>query len=137
LKFLFFCFVDVLKVNDENSRIRIRIRTKIHGSAIPQLCVLTYITRVHRMDVRSPQQYCLRWNNHLPNLGSVFAALLQREVLVDVTLTSEGRSIKCHKVDIQAFYLVTNKAFTLFASRHQLSMSTFLKFFWSCNNVKS
>jgi hypothetical protein len=77
------------------------------------------------MDVRSPQQYCLRWNNHLPNLGSVFAALLQREVLVDVTLTSEGRSIKCHKVCIQAFYLLTNKAFTLFASRHQLSMSAF------------
>ena len=58
------------------------------------------------MDVVGGQHYCLRWNNHLPNLGSVFAALLQREVLVDVTLTSEGRSIKCHKVGPIVFCLV-------------------------------
>jgi hypothetical protein len=76
------------------------------------------------MDVRSPQQYCLRWNNHLPNLGSVFAALLQREVLVDVTLTSEGRSIKCHKVGIQAFfYLVTKRTCTLFGNCLKLQIA--------------
>ena len=44
------------------------------------------------------QQYCLRWNNYQSNLTLVFDQLLQNEAFVDVTLTTGGRSIKCHKV---------------------------------------
>lgn len=50
-----------------------------------------------------PQQhYCLKWNNYQTNLTSVFDHLLQTEAFVDVTLTSEGQVIKCHKVVLSA-----------------------------------
>ncbi|XP_059089791.1 protein bric-a-brac 1-like isoform X2 [Tigriopus californicus] len=54
-------------------------------------------------DKDDPQQhYCLKWNNYQTNLTSVFDHLLQTEAFVDVTLTSEGQVIKCHKVVLSA-----------------------------------
>lgn len=50
----------------------------------------------------SSAQYCLRWNNYQTNLTAVFDQLLQNEFFVDVTLTTEGRSLKCHKVVLSA-----------------------------------
>lgn len=46
----------------------------------------------------SGQQFFLRWNNYQNNLCSVFDRLLQNEDFVDVTLTTEGKALKCHKV---------------------------------------
>lgn len=47
-------------------------------------------------------EFCLRWNNHRPNLVSVFKELLQHEVLVDVTLAAEGQFIHAHKLVLSA-----------------------------------
>lgn len=46
----------------------------------------------------SPQQYCLRWNNHQNNLLSVFQRLLGSELFTDVLLAAEGRTLRAHKV---------------------------------------
>ncbi|KAL1110219.1 hypothetical protein AAG570_008296 [Ranatra chinensis] len=51
----------------------------------------------------TPQQYCLRWNNHRSNLLTVFDQLLQNEAFTDVTLACEGgTSVKCHKMVLAA-----------------------------------
>ena len=50
----------------------------------------------------SPQQYCLRWNNHQSNFVSVFEQLLQSEQFVDVTIAVEGRTLKAHKMVLSA-----------------------------------
>nr|XP_053646578.1 protein tramtrack, alpha isoform-like isoform X1 [Cherax quadricarinatus] len=50
----------------------------------------------------SPQQFCLRWNNHQSNIISVFEQLLQTESFVDVTLAVEGMTLKAHKVVLSA-----------------------------------
>ncbi|XP_068243965.1 protein bric-a-brac 1-like isoform X4 [Palaemon carinicauda] len=50
----------------------------------------------------SPQQFCLRWNNHQSNIISVFEQLLQNESFVDVTLAVEGMMLKAHKVVLSA-----------------------------------
>lgn len=47
-------------------------------------------------------EYCLRWNNHLPNIISVFSSLLTNECLVDVTLAAEGKYLQAHKVVLSA-----------------------------------
>ncbi len=49
-------------------------------------------------DDDSEQSLCLRWNNYQSNLTAVFDQLLQTEHFVDVTLSTEGRALKCHKV---------------------------------------
>ncbi|CAG0881074.1 unnamed protein product, partial [Darwinula stevensoni] len=48
------------------------------------------------------QQFCLRWNNHLPNFIQAFSDLLESQSLVDVTLSAEGRQIQAHKVVLAA-----------------------------------
>ncbi|XP_063852345.1 zinc finger protein chinmo-like [Scylla paramamosain] len=47
-------------------------------------------------------EYCLRWNNHRPNLVTVFSELLTSEVLVDVTLATDGHYIHAHKLVLSA-----------------------------------
>lgn len=47
-------------------------------------------------------EYCLRWNNHQPNLVTVFSELLTAESLVDVTLATDGHFIHAHKLVLSA-----------------------------------
>lgn len=47
-------------------------------------------------------QFCLRWNNHQPNMVSVFTSLLQNDQLVDVTLLAENNEIHAHKMVLAA-----------------------------------
>ena len=44
----------------------------------------------------------LRWRNHSAGVCGAFDALLRANELVDVTLASEGRALKCHKVILSA-----------------------------------
>lgn len=48
------------------------------------------------------QQFCLRWTNYHSNLSTVFDQLYQAESFADVTLISEGRSIRAHKMVLAA-----------------------------------
>lgn len=50
----------------------------------------------------SSEQFCLRWNNHHPNLIQVFSSLLQNDQMVDVTLISDDREIHAHKIVLSA-----------------------------------
>ncbi|CAL4063271.1 unnamed protein product, partial [Meganyctiphanes norvegica] len=52
--------------------------------------------------IMSEQHFCLRWNNFQSNIASSFEALLDREELVDVTLTAEGESLKAHRILLSA-----------------------------------
>ena len=57
------------------------------------------------MDIQvrgSSNQCSLKWNKYEENLLSVFDQLLQQEALVDVTLSTEGKSLRCHKVVLSA-----------------------------------
>lgn len=44
------------------------------------------------------EEVCLRWNSHHSNMQTSFPDLLQKEQYVDVTLASEGKMLKCHRV---------------------------------------
>ncbi|KAF0762964.1 sex determination protein fruitless-like isoform X2 [Aphis craccivora] len=48
------------------------------------------------------QRFCLRWNNHQPNLVNVMTGLLNSEMFVDATIAAEGRKIQVHKVVLSA-----------------------------------
>lgn len=52
------------------------------------------------MALAEDEEVCLRWNSHHNNMQTAFPFLLAREQYVDVTLSSEGQSIRCHKVFI-------------------------------------
>ncbi|XP_054262182.1 uncharacterized protein LOC128986087 [Macrosteles quadrilineatus] len=67
----------------------------------------------------TPQQYCLRWNNHRSNLLNVFDQLLQNEAFTDVTLACEGgTSVKCHKMVLAACSSYFQGLFTDLPCRH-------------------
>jgi len=48
------------------------------------------------------QQFCLRWNNFHTNITSAFESLRDDEDFVDITLASEGKQIKAHKMVLSA-----------------------------------
>jgi len=50
----------------------------------------------------SEQQLCLKWNNYNRNFQAAFTSLLEKENLVDVILTCEGRKLKCHRIVLSA-----------------------------------
>ncbi|XP_063243422.1 broad-complex core protein isoforms 1/2/3/4/5-like isoform X2 [Bacillus rossius redtenbacheri] len=47
-------------------------------------------------------QFCLRWSNYQQQLGEAFRMLLEREMLVDVTLACDGRSLRAHRAVLSA-----------------------------------
>lgn len=59
------------------------------------------------------REYCLRWNNHQPNMATYFSSLYSSESLVDVTLVSaEGNKVLCHKLVLSAcspYFQVSSK----------------------------
>ncbi|ODM99689.1 Protein bric-a-brac 2 [Orchesella cincta] len=51
----------------------------------------------------SSREYCLRWNNHQPNMVSFLSSLLPKESFADVTLVSaEGTRIQAHRIILSA-----------------------------------
>lgn len=71
------------------------------------------------IQMATPQQYCLRWNNHRSNLLTVFDQLLQNEAFTDVTLACEGgTSVKCHKMVLAACSSYFQGLFTDLPCRH-------------------
>ncbi|XP_075234898.1 longitudinals lacking protein-like [Lycorma delicatula] len=50
----------------------------------------------------SGQQFNLRWNNHTNNILQVFMEHLNSELLVDVSLSCEGKFLKAHKMVLSA-----------------------------------
>nr|XP_034173129.1 protein bric-a-brac 2-like isoform X2 [Osmia lignaria] len=47
-------------------------------------------------------QICLKWNSFLNNIATSFESLWEEKGLVDVTLSSNGRCLKAHKVILSA-----------------------------------
>ncbi len=50
----------------------------------------------------STEQYCLRWNDFQSNIAGAFAELRDDEELLDVTLVSDGRSLRAHRLVLSA-----------------------------------
>ncbi len=50
----------------------------------------------------STEQYCLRWNDFQSNIAGAFSDLRDEEDFLDVTLVSDGRSLKAHKLVLSA-----------------------------------
>ncbi|CAH0393188.1 unnamed protein product [Bemisia tabaci] len=48
------------------------------------------------------QEFCLRWSSFHQQLGDALCTLLEKEYLVDVTLTCEGQSLKAHQTVLSA-----------------------------------
>jgi len=64
-------------------------------------------------------EFCLRWNNHHSVLISVLNSLLQKELLVDVTLAAEGQYIEVHRIVLCA----CSKYFEELLSSHKKKQS--------------
>ncbi|KAA0189392.1 hypothetical protein HAZT_HAZT002724 [Hyalella azteca] len=65
-------------------------------------------------------EFCLRWNNHRPNLVNVFKELLHHEVLVDVTLAAEGQFIHAHRLVLSACSLYFKELFAVNPCQHPI-----------------
>ncbi|XP_066998941.2 protein abrupt [Anabrus simplex] len=48
------------------------------------------------------QEFCLRWSSYQQQLGEALRSLLERELLVDVTLACDGRSLRAHRTILSA-----------------------------------
>lgn len=48
------------------------------------------------------QVFSLRWSNHENNLCIILESMLKRGILVDVTLSCEGKSLKVHRAILSA-----------------------------------
>lgn len=65
-----------------------------------------------QVQIMADQRFCLRWNNHQPNLVNVMTGLLNSEMFVDATIAAEGRKIQVHKVVLSAcssYFQVSSK----------------------------
>jgi len=68
----------------------------------------------------SPQQFCLRWNNHQSALVSVFDHLLQSEAFVDVTLAVDGLLLRAHKLVLSACSPYFQSMFASHPAKHPI-----------------
>ncbi|XP_023336388.1 modifier of mdg4 isoform X2 [Eurytemora carolleeae] len=50
----------------------------------------------------SDQQFCLKWNNYAVSVTSVFRELLAEEQMCDVTLSTQDKKIKAHRIVLTA-----------------------------------
>ena len=48
------------------------------------------------------QEFCLRWSSYQDQLGEALRSLLDKELLVDVTLACDGRSLRAHRAILSA-----------------------------------
>ncbi|XP_059485801.1 uncharacterized protein LOC132202721 isoform X2 [Neocloeon triangulifer] len=67
-----------------------------------------------------PQQYCLRWKYHHNNLQVMFSQLLERESFCDVTLASEGKLLRAHKVVLSACSTYFDQIFTQYEEKNPI-----------------
>jgi len=61
--------------------------------------------------VDESQFFSLKWNHFKENFTSQFAFLKNEEQFVDVTLGSEGKTLKAHKVILSASSLFLTQIF--------------------------
>ena len=50
----------------------------------------------------STEQYCLRWNDFQANITTAFKDIRDDEDLLDVTLVSDGQTVRAHKLVLSA-----------------------------------
>lgn len=80
------------------------VTSNVLEQAVPDKHNITTNTNKSQIPVNDKtESVCLKWNNHHSNMQMAFPSLLAREQYVDVTLTSEGQSIRCHKVNCLSF----------------------------------
>jgi hypothetical protein len=48
------------------------------------------------------QEFCLRWSSYQEQLTEALRSLLEKELLVDVTLACDGRSLRAHRAILSA-----------------------------------
>ena len=48
------------------------------------------------------EQYCLRWNDFQSNITSSFSDIRDEEDFLDVTLVSDGQTVRAHKLVLSA-----------------------------------
>lgn len=73
-----------------------------NGSSIVPTATIQTQQPQQQTQQQQQQQFCLRWTNYHSNLSTVFDQLYQTESFADVTLISEGRSIRAHKMVLAA-----------------------------------
>ncbi|XP_055315416.1 protein bric-a-brac 1-like isoform X3 [Sitodiplosis mosellana] len=74
------------------------------------------------------EQFCLRWNNHHPNLITVFSTFLQNDQMVDVTLISENQEIHAHKIVLSACSPFFQNIFLRNSCKHPVIVLTGIKY---------
>lgn len=57
---------------------------------------------VFLFQMSDPQDFCLRWSSYTQQLSEALRTLLDRELLVDVTLACDGRSLRAHRAILSA-----------------------------------
>lgn len=60
------------------------------------------VTIFHPAQMSELQDFCLRWSSYTQQLSEALRTLLDRELLVDVTLACDGRSLRAHRAVLSA-----------------------------------
>ena len=72
------------------------------------------------MDQGEHVEYSLRWNNYENNICCVLESMLKRGFLVDVTLSTQGKSHQCHKTVLSACSPYFEQLFTTTDHSHPI-----------------
>ena len=72
------------------------------------------------MDQGEHMEYSLRWNDYENNICCVLESMLKRGFLVDVTLSTQGRSHQCHKTVLSACSPYFEQLFTATDHSHPI-----------------